>query len=100
MLLHSMHKIDNAHFKSSSLLCIVPLLTLQSFVVPFISYLWLKTCSEDRFIYFAQAVVWCSSSEDTSDSAVLFLLQPGKSQHLSCTDDKRCAGRETQVYQI
>lgn len=78
MLLHSIHKIDNAHFKSSSLLCFFPSLILQSFVSHFISYLWFKTCSEDKLIYFAQAVVWSSSSEDTSNSAVLFLLQPGK----------------------
>lgn len=100
MLLPLMHEIDNAHFRSSSLTCFVPLLILQSFEAPFISYVWLKTRSEDKFIYFTQAVVWCSSSEDTSDSAILFLLQPGKSQHLSCTDDKRCAGGEAQVHQI
>lgn len=59
----------------------------------FISYTWFKTCSEDKFIYFVQALVWCSSLEGTSDPDVLFLLQPWKSLHLSSTDDKRCAPR-------
>lgn len=58
-----------------------------------ISYSGFKTCYEDKFIYFVQAFVWCSSLGDTSDSDVLSLLQHCKSLHLPSTDDKRCALR-------
>lgn len=75
----------------SAVFSFAPLLILQSFIVGFISYMWFKTCSEDKYIYFVQAFVWCLSLEGTSDSYVLFLLQPWKSLPLSFTDDKRFA---------